>query len=621
MKKLGLLQYAGKEAGQAFSAQDWNNFVKDIADSFLPEYKTMKVEQRAVNEGVLSDWTDITEGVTNGQLQAGGTYRLSGYFPNGISIIGTAAKTKVYLNGCFIKADIGSCLNYTLDSKSLVVIVNPNTENYLIQTAEGTGSEYDKIGVIHSENNLTITGAGFLYLENVKGHGVKASELELRGNNTIVVNVQHDAFHGSHLLDLYHGNYYIAKCNDPFGSGTREAGETTKMRGIIRVFGGNIHVYKMGTKDGNSARVFDAKFSNMTLGSDDNYYSNDQELGSGVTASQVFNSGLHTLKYIVDGPAITSANIFSSSFGFKIPTITKDSTSGLPKTTGQVFVGGTDITEDTDYFDSTNNAYTIADEEAIVTVKGVVVAAIVFNTTKTQVTLEGGVLIAPYEGTYKGIAVKYLPTSSNVQIETTKGTEGNYIFGKISSGNNVKFTPKGSTALHIYPALDGLFGADNAIEAADVTIMNGAGSIYVSNANIGILGRYIAIGNDEKTGTKRKDPFEGDLYVEDNVLDMQVLLNDSDPFYTKKGHIHVTFDLVGNAFIDTILTTVAPNIASGEESGVIVGETAVDVSEPAVVREAGRLYYKKNLGAVFTYKDAAIQYSDINGDRFIKALI
>ena len=393
------------------------------------------------------------------------------------------------------------------------------------------------------------------------------------------------------------------------------------MRGIIRVFGGKVHVYKMGTINGSNARVFDAKYASMTLGSDDNYYSPSQELESGVIASQVFNSGLHTLKYIVDGPAITSANIFSSSFAFRVPTITKDLVTGLPKTTGQVLVNGTDVTENTDYFDSTNNAYTIADEEAIVTIKGVVVAAIVFNTTKTQVTLEGGVLIAPYEGTYKGIAIKYLPTSSNVQIETTKGTEGNYIFGNISSGNNVKFTPKGSTVLHVYPALDGLFGADNAIEAADVTIMNGAGSIYVSNANIGILGRYIAIGNDEKTGNKRKDPFEGDLYVEDNVLDMQVLLNNSDPFYTKKGHIHVTFDLVGNAFIDTILTTVAPNIASGEESGVIVGETAVDVSEPAVVREAGRLYYKKNLGAAFTYKDAAVQCFPINGVEIVNTII
>ena len=76
MKKFDLLQFTGKADGQKFHAEDWNSFVENIAN-----IKAMKVEQRSVSNDVLSDWTDITENITDGQLQAGGIYRLSGYFP------------------------------------------------------------------------------------------------------------------------------------------------------------------------------------------------------------------------------------------------------------------------------------------------------------------------------------------------------------------------------------------------------------------------------------------------------------------------------------------------------------------------------------------------------------
>ena len=599
MKNLDLLLFGGKKAGDPFSAEDWNSFVRNAAELASPELKTCKIEQRVFSEGAYGDWVNITSSVTNNQLAAGGIYRLSGYFTKAISITGEGAATKIYLNGCFINSDNGSCIKYNPESNRLTVIVNPNTENYLIQTSEGTGDEYRKIGAIHSENNLTITGAGLLYIDNVKGHGIRGSELELRGDNTIIVKASHDAFHGSQVLDIYNGNYYVLDCNDAFGTGTRAQGENTKLRGILRVFGGNFHIYKLG----NGQFVFDAQYEKMQHGDDTNYYSENDVIPGGVTIDQTYNSGIHTLKYVIDGPAVNSNNI-----GHNI-------SNRVPSTGGTVSVGGQPI-------DAVDGVYTISTEDSEILVTGAINGTILVTATGCEIHLNRALLIAPVTGDNAGIAIKYT-AGKNIQIQSVSGSEGNYIFGKIDSGNNIKFTPKGDSVLHIYPELSKLFGDGIAVSGSTIVFNNGGGSIYVNKANVGILGTEIWIGNDDTVGTvqkPRKDPLKGDIYIFDNNVDIQVRLNSTG---RKKGFMHVSFDFEGNAFAESILTNYSP-ILEGGESGVIVGETGIEsgaiVSNPAVVREAGKLYYKKNLGAARVFKDAAVKYSVIDGDKFINKL-
>jgi len=142
---------------------------------------------------------------------------------------------------------------------------------------------------------MRVTGAGTLYIENPIGHGIRAQELELRGDVSIIANVEHDAFHATQCLDLYNGDYYILNANDAFGSGSRDEGEETKLRGIVRVFGGNIHVYHV------KQNVIDAKYTKMTKGSDGLWYANNDALPSGVTEEEHRISGFHTLHYTIDG--------------------------------------------------------------------------------------------------------------------------------------------------------------------------------------------------------------------------------------------------------------------------------------------------------------------------------
>lgn len=601
MKNLDLLLFGGKKAGDPFSAEDWNSFVKNVAELASPELKTGKIEQRVFSEGAYGDWTDITSSVTNNQLAAGGVYRLSGYFTKAISITGEGAATKIYLNGCFINSDTGSCIKYNPDNSRLTVIVNPNTENYLIQTSEGTGDEYRKIGAIHSENNLTITGTGLLYIDNVKGHGIKGSELELRGDNTIIVKASHDAFHGSQVLDVYNGNYYVLDCNDAFGTGTRGTGEETKLRGILRVFGGNFHIYKLG----NGQFVFDAQYEKMQYDESNAIYYSEDDDTTGVTITKVYNSGFHTLKYVVDGPAINSDNI-ANNFTNRIPT-----------TAGTVSVGGEPVV-------AVDGVYTISTQDSEILVTGKVIGTILVSATGCEIHLDGALLIAPSTGDNAGIAIKYT-AGKNIQIQSVSGSESNYIFGKIDSGNNIKFTPKGDSVLHIYPELGKLFGDSVAVSGSTIVFNNGGGSIYINKSNVGILGTEIWIGNDDSVNTvqkptNRKDPLKGDIYIFDNNVDIQVRLNSSG---TKKGFMHVSFDFEGNAFAESILTNYSPILESGE-TGVIVGETGIEdeavVSNPAVIREAGKLYYKKNLGIAKVLKDAAVRYSVMDGDKFINKL-
>ena len=591
MKELSLLkQYASKVDGQSFPASEWNGFVNDVIAScrlHAASLSTHKVEKL-----VEEVWTDVT---TSGySFEAGGVYRLSGYFTHKVSFVEgqeePATSTKVILNDCCIVTDEGACIDYAASKKTMQVVINPGTENYLIQTSES--GDYLKKGALNSEKNMDITGAGVLYLENAVGHGAKASELNLRGKVSVLVKAAHDGFHGSQILNIYNGDYYILDAKDAFGGGVRDEGEETKMRGIIRIFCGNIHVY--GVRE----NIFDAKYDKMQLGDDDLYYSEDDVIPGGVTIIQTWNSGFHSFHYVVDGPAITASNLESGHFQNNVPTAAAAS----------VMQAGQPLVPDA------NGIYTAAAGEVIIT--GYVKGVILCPNQSTEVHLNHAILEAPITeamaevdstlAPYVGVAIKYTASKKNIQIQSDGGSEGNFIFGKIDSANNVKITPKGDSILFIDSVPNQPQKADSiGVFGSTVVYNNGGGSIYITGFAQGTVGSEQWIGNDD-TGEAGKE-LKGDLYVFGNyAVDIHARLNST---FTKKGFFHVTSDFAGYAFAGIIKPTLDIAHDSGD-TGVIVGESLA----------AGKLFYEKNIGASVVTKDAAVRHAVVDGNELISRL-
>lgn len=184
------------------------------------------------------------------RLPSGNTYELEGNLIGNIIIEGsTENRTKVILKGVNIQSDEAeSIINYTPENSKLVVEVANNTENFLVcNIEEETGD--DDLGVIHSENNLMLTGVGYLTIVNKKGHGVKASELIVDGDLHVYLDTNHDAIHGGKLLKITGGEFYVNNANDAFSAS--EGGQGT---GKLLIYGGkyNIRACKEAAFEGKS---------------------------------------------------------------------------------------------------------------------------------------------------------------------------------------------------------------------------------------------------------------------------------------------------------------------------------------------------------------------------------
>ena len=590
MKNLDLLKYAGKIDGNSFPASEWNSFVKDIAQLNVANMQTGKIE--SLSNGA---WVDVTQSGNN--LAAGGTYRISGYFTSKITVSGAnpSANTKITVNGCAIVVSAGACIEYVCDSKKLIVIANAGTENYFIQSS--TNNSYESKGAIHSEEDLVITGAGIIYVNNAVGHGVRGSKLELRGKNHVFSKAAHDAFHGSQVIDIYAGDYYILGGNDAFGTGERanDGSEDTKLRGIIRVFGGKFHVYSIGQ----SAFIFDAKYPKMVYGNvtgeDEAYYLEGDVPAENFTITQTYNSGFHCIEYLVDGPAVTDSNI-SNNF-----------TDRLPLAAGSVTIGGVAV-EPTSTQDA--SIYTITSDAAEVYINGYVEGVILITGRQPEIHLNNAMLVAPITGDYANRAIVYTTDNKNMQIQTEKGSEGNYVIGGIESVKNLKFSPKADSVLYIYDA-GGIFKGNDTnpdiplAQGSTIMFCNGGDTIITSNRGA-IIGTELWIGNDDSDLSKRDSTknFKGDIYIHD----LNARLN-SDK--NNKGFIRMTADFEGNAFADNIKTSFAINeTESGKTrvTGKVIGESF----------GAGKVYYKSQAGAAIVTYDAAVKYLELNGSELIK---
>lgn len=596
MKNLDLLRFAGKKNGDAFQATDWNEFVQAIGQLNIPNLQPGKIERLSGES-----WADITS--SGSTIAAGGTIRLSGYFPNKLTISGTPTEvTKVILNDCAILTDAGSCLEYICESEKMVVVSNPGTENYFIQTSED--STYEKKGAIHSEDDLVLTGTGVVYINNEVGHGVRGSKLELKGDGSVFVKAGHDAFHGSQVLDIYHGNYFVYQCNDPFGTGVRAAGEELKLRGIIRVFGGNFHIFGMGE----NAYVFDAQYSYMDWDDTTHYAYTTGDDESGANIDYTYHSGFHCLEFLVDGPAVTESNL-ANNF-----------TDRIPHAAGVVRVGGMVIVPTQDQ--QGNNLYAIDYSTPGISgyeidVEGYVEGTILVSTATPEaepkgpeIHLKGAFLVAPISGDHAGKAIEYTYDAKNVQVQTDKGSESNYIIGSIHSVKNVKISPKANSVLHCIS--QGTFSGDQfsgaGIFGSTVMFCNGGGSVYITGFANGCIGTELWIGNDDSKPNKRDRTknFKGDIYAFGNSqYDMVARLNSSKD---NKGYFRVTDDYEGNVFIGKAKTSQAYKSAQSATSGRFIGET----------NQAGKIFYKKHSGEALTLFDCASKYSEIDEAMLVK---
>ena len=179
------------------------------------------------------------ESVEQGEIRlaAGGEYKLHGDLLGNI-VIGTqndspANRTKIILDGVNIQSDEAeSIINYAPKISKLIVEVSNNTENYLVcNINEEAGN--DDLGVINSENNLMLTGVGYLTIINKKGHGIKASELIIDGDLHTYLDTNHDAVHGGKLLKITGGYFEVENANDAFSASSGSSGT-----GKLLIYGG-----------------------------------------------------------------------------------------------------------------------------------------------------------------------------------------------------------------------------------------------------------------------------------------------------------------------------------------------------------------------------------------------
>lgn len=598
MKKISLLQNYVKSDGDNLHGYEWNSLMNDIVN--IGEAKIEKMTD--------SGWTGVTVDLTNITLTAGEKYRISGYFNKKITVSGENATTLV-LNNCAVITDEGTCIDYSASKKTLKVILSPGTENFLIQ--KSISNDYASKGALNSENDLYITGVGALYLENAIGHGARGSELDLRGDVTIVAKVQHDGFHGTKKLDLYYGDYYILDANDAFGTGERGEEEVGKLRGILRVYGGNVHIYKVRQK------IFDAKCTSMIVDETNGlYYLPTDTIPSGSTTAYTLNSGIHTLHYTVDGPGVVfQATQIKDGITINSSNLCNNFVRMIPDTSTPGTVVGDGVLE-------TETAFTISVENASIAVKGYISKPILCNAKNINLKLDNVLIAAPASGENANIAIFADISGGNVQLQPIKGST-NYIFGAVKSENNIKITPKKDSVLYIdAPGI----GKDEShegfgLDGSTVTYCDGNGSIYVTGFKVGSRATEQRIGDEaklvgKKNGTERRTdaPLEGDIYIYGNELyDMQVRTN-SDA--TKKGCIYVADDFKGNAFVGTIKPTIAYKASAfvyGQGNSIETGQ----ISGEEDVNTNSKLYYKKNLGAAHVTKDCALQYDKIDGNNFV----
>lgn len=180
-------------------------------------------------------------------LQAGGEYTISGTYNGKISIkdqnyntdggaYSFSANTVLHLNGVKLRGD-SSLITYAPTEEKLIICLENGTYNYLID-ADSTSATLISAGVIHSENNLVISGYGGLSILSTSGrHGIKGSEVVVGGNPSLYISAKHDGIHASKYINIQNGIVSVLEANDGF-----EAENSSSTKGVVHITGGTVSI-------------------------------------------------------------------------------------------------------------------------------------------------------------------------------------------------------------------------------------------------------------------------------------------------------------------------------------------------------------------------------------------
>lgn len=557
---------AQKNDGDSLPASDWNKIIQALINGANTGFNSLHTA--TVEMLVDGEWQRVSgpeqQIAQMGYLflDAGNTYRLSGYFNlkdiNGITFFTIkdnqaveAASSTIVLHNAFIQNDSGTLIKFPFESKALKVIVDANTENYII------GDTGERGACIYSVNNLEIAGTGYLGLYNKTGHGIKGSELNITGDVKIYANVAHDALHGTKITNIYWGQYYIDKAKDAVGSGERNSAEDAgKLRGIIRVFGGKFFINEL--TDGT---VFDNKYIWMVhiLEDGNEVYKSSLEYPLAtaeeledfnniyVIHSGIFSNQNVSIEYLNSETEYELFGINKSSstnyFRERLTTPIQEDEDLNVSFVGHVFNDGVEV-------QAVDGVYTCPGSNVIV--KGNVEGKIVVNKAKVEIHLQRATLTGE-------VAIEYTSTSGQPQIVTDKYSEASYINGTIVSNNNIKITPKTDSNLYIR-------NCEEAVQASTINIINGAGNLYIVNTEKGIKGSEFYIGV-EKDETRTDKAFTGKVYAFDNTeCSIHARLNSSK---NNKGTITMNALNEGTVYTDKVYIEKAVKETTKDTTGKI----------------------------------------------------
>lgn len=135
---------------------------------------------------------------------------------------------KLYFNQVDISS-VSQCIMWQSESKKVEIVLNENTTNSI----KTTGME----SAVESNNNIEISGKGFLRIESTEKHAFDGSNLTISEQPTITVKAKKDGFHGKAVF-VNGGVISLDNVDDGFQANTNSKG----MKGTFEMTGGEITI-------------------------------------------------------------------------------------------------------------------------------------------------------------------------------------------------------------------------------------------------------------------------------------------------------------------------------------------------------------------------------------------
>lgn len=474
------------------SYQEWSS--DDCFATRLIQYKD--VDQSDIRINGINPAEEQIEGVSlvDGvlSLSAEKEYEISGYLKGRISIntvdstLDASKKTILKLAGLFIDCDSEKAIDYGNNKKSLKIVLKENCVNYIQCKAKTQPSNLiDKMGAIHSENNLEINGIGYLAIRtNYRTHGIFAREIYLTGKPHIYVsckinvddNYGHDAIHCGKSLFIENGEYEFCNCNDAIGLGADEAA-------VDRIFAGkfNIHDWADGQNAIDGGKLISGQ--NCYIYESD-YFSMNQEAKASISGNVEF---------------INQSN-WESKFGV-----------------GEIYALAADGSE------TKVDAITATGDYKL---KGYFPNELVISATKVELVLENACIPkgVNYTAIGKNINIKSDDIAPyNDSTETEISNINVSMIGNVKSGNHAKFSGKGILIA-------------NDVYSSSKTLIYGDGNKYFSNIDANKF--YIGADDDAfDTGTAKKS--KGTFFI-NSLKDREIGAKAGcSIFITQKGDFYI----------------------------------------------------------------------------------